>query len=150
MKQVANFSFITKLSFIFILAVVAFSGQKSFAQEIITLQQAVDKTLNNNLQVRQSKLSESLAEETLNQSKLALYPTLNGSVNTGLSFGQSRDQNTFQVINQKFMIDSAQKPEIKAYPNRLLVVLVCTFFAVLTGLLMAVYQEIVSPKFKAM
>ena len=102
MKQVTNYSFLSKLKFILTLTIVATFGQSVFAQEIITLQQAVDKTLNNNLQVRQSKLSESLAEETLNQSKLALYPTLNGSVNTGLSFGQSRDQNTFQVINQKF------------------------------------------------
>ncbi|RZL62290.1 MAG: TolC family protein [Pedobacter sp.] len=102
MKQVANYSFLSKLTFILTLTFVASLAQTSFAQEIITLQQAVDKTLTNNLQVRQSKLSESLAEETLSQSKLALYPTLNGSVNTGLSFGQSRDQNTFQVINQKF------------------------------------------------
>ncbi|WP_316771677.1 TolC family protein [Pedobacter frigiditerrae] len=102
MKQVANSSFLTKLSFILSLTIVTSMGQKVFAQEVITLQQAVDKTLTNNLQIKQSKLSESLAEETLNQSKLALYPTLNGSVNSGLSFGQSRDQNTFQVINQKF------------------------------------------------
>lgn len=102
MKQVANYSLLTKLSFILTLVVVTSLGQKVAAQEVITLQQAVDKTLTNNLQVKQSKLSESLAEETLSQSKLALYPTLNGSVNTGLSFGQSRDQNTFQVINQKF------------------------------------------------
>jgi len=72
------------------------------AQQIITLQQAVDNTLKNNLQVKQSQLSESLSEENLSQSKMALYPTLNGTASTGLSFGQSKDQNTFQVINQKF------------------------------------------------
>ncbi|WP_457272034.1 TolC family protein [Pedobacter sp. UYEF25] len=84
-----------------VLATCMFS-QDASSQEVITLQQAVEKTLNNNLQVKQSQLEESLAVENLSQSKYALYPTLNGSASTGLSFGQSRDQNTFQVINQKF------------------------------------------------
>ncbi len=76
--------------------------QKTSAQEFVTLQQAVEKTLNNNLQIKQAELNESLALENLSQSKYALYPTLSGNSNAGLNFGQSRDQNTFQIINQKF------------------------------------------------
>lgn len=74
--------------------------QNASAQEFITLQQAVEKTLNNNLQIKQAELDESLALENLTQSKYALYPTLNGSANTNLGFGQYRNQNTLEVTNQ--------------------------------------------------
>ncbi len=53
-----------------------------------------------------------------------------------------------QTINQKFIIDKAQKPEMKAYPNRLLVVIVSVFFAFLIGLFMTIYSEIINPRLK--
>jgi uncharacterized protein involved in exopolysaccharide biosynthesis len=53
-----------------------------------------------------------------------------------------------QTINQKFIIDKAQKPEMKAYPNRVLVVVVSVFFAFFIGLFMAVYNEIINPRLK--
>jgi outer membrane protein len=90
MKQVANFSFLTKLTFILSFVVITTFSQTSFAQELITIQQAIDKTLTNNLQVKQSKLSESLSDITLQQSRLALYPNLNASV--GQSMGWGRNQ----------------------------------------------------------
>ncbi|WP_316835892.1 TolC family protein [Pedobacter nutrimenti] len=80
--------------------------QKSTAQEVITIQEAIDKTLKNNLQVRQSQFSESLSDETLKQSKMALVPTLNGSVSSGISFGRGQDPNTYQIINQKLLTTS--------------------------------------------
>ncbi len=90
------------ITYVFSFLLLTGNSQNSFAQEIITLQQAIDKTLANNLQVKQAKFSENIADENLLQAKNALLPNLNANVNTGLSFGQSRDQNTFQVINQKF------------------------------------------------
>lgn len=53
-----------------------------------------------------------------------------------------------KTINQKFMIDKAEKPEMKAYPNRLLVVIVSVVFAFLIALFMAIYNEIINPKIK--
>lgn len=53
-----------------------------------------------------------------------------------------------QTINQKFIVDKAQKPEMKSYPNRLLVIVISVFFAFLIGLFMAVYNEIINPKLK--
>jgi uncharacterized protein involved in exopolysaccharide biosynthesis len=53
-----------------------------------------------------------------------------------------------QSINQKFIIDKAQKPEMKSYPNRLLVVLITTIVAFLIGLFMAIYNQIILPNFK--
>ncbi|MBB2147041.1 TolC family protein [Pedobacter sp. LMG 31464] len=101
MKQVANFSFLTKLTFILSLVITGFS-QKSFAQEVITIQQAVENTLKNNLQVKQAEFSTALSDENLRQSKNALYPTLNGSANYNKNFGRSIDPSTNQYISQQF------------------------------------------------
>ncbi|MFA6276399.1 MAG: TolC family protein [Pedobacter sp.] len=88
MKQVANFSFLTKLTFILSFVITGFS-QKSFAQEVITIQQAVDKTLTNNLQVKQANFSESLSDINLKQSKYALLPTLGANLSQDMRSGRN-------------------------------------------------------------
>jgi len=90
MKQVANYSFLKGLTFILSLTVATSISQQGFAQEVITIQQAIDKTLTNNLQVKQSRLSESLSDENLKQSKLALYPTLNGGISQNMNWGRNQ------------------------------------------------------------
>src|SRR5690606_7727971 len=62
----------------------------AYAQEVITIQQAIDKTLQNNLQVKQAQLSESLNDVNLTQSKAALYPSLNANVNQNLGWGRNQ------------------------------------------------------------
>lgn len=59
------------------------------AQQIITIQQAIDNTLNNNLQIKKSSLSEELADVTLKQSKAALYPNLNADISQRMSWGRN-------------------------------------------------------------
>lgn len=78
-----------KLSLVLSLAFVAGFVQDSVAQEVITIQQAVEKTLNNNLQVRKSKLSEELSAENLKQSRLALYPTLSADASQRMAWGRN-------------------------------------------------------------
>ncbi|PWS26936.1 TolC family protein [Pedobacter yonginense] len=87
--------------------VVGFSvSQNAHAQEVITIQQAVDNTLKNNLTIKQAQFSAALSEENLSQSKYALYPTLNGSISPNLTFGRGLDQTTFQVTNQTSLYTS--------------------------------------------
>lgn len=81
-------------------------GQNVKAQEVITIQQAVEKTLQNNLTIKQAQFSAALTEENLTQSKYALYPNLNASVNPNLTFGRGLDQTTFQVTNQTSLFTS--------------------------------------------
>ncbi|RZL35016.1 MAG: TolC family protein, partial [Pedobacter sp.] len=76
------------------------------AQEVITIQQAVDNTLKNNLTIKQAQFSAAISEENLTQSKYALYPNLNASVNPNLTFGRGLDQTTFQVTNQTSLFTS--------------------------------------------
>lgn len=72
------------------------------AQELITIQDAVDKTLKNNLQVKQAQLGAALADETYGQSRNALLPSINGSINGNRNFGRSIDPSTNQFISQQF------------------------------------------------
>jgi len=85
-------------SFVFLVGFV----QQSVGQEVITIEQAIEKTLANNLQVKQSQLSESLSDENLKQSKNALLPTLNGNGGYNINFGRSVDPSTNQFNSQKF------------------------------------------------
>lgn len=102
MKQVANYSFLNKLTFILSLVVFSAFGQNSAAQEVITIQQAVDKTLTNNLQIKQAQFSAAISDENLTQSKNNLYPTLNGNANVNKNFGRSIDPSTNTFISQQF------------------------------------------------
>lgn len=70
------------------------------AQEVITIKQAVERMLQNNINVRQSALDVAIADVNLTQSRAALFPTLNASVSDNISFGRSQDPNTYQVVNQ--------------------------------------------------
>jgi len=77
-------------------------GQLVFAQEVITIQDAIDKTLKNNLQVKQAQFSAALGEETFKQSRNAVLPSLNASANGNRNFGRSIDPSTNQYISQQF------------------------------------------------
>ncbi len=104
MKQVANSSFFRKLTFIFSVVLLTGISQLSYAQEIITLQQAIDKALTNNLTVKQSKLNESLSDENLKQSKLALYPSLNSSVQQNMNWGRNQSASGLFENTQRYTL----------------------------------------------
>ncbi|SFG94729.1 TolC family protein [Pedobacter insulae] len=107
MKQVANLSFLKKLTFIFSIVSLAGFSQFGYAQEIITVQQAIDKALTNNLQVKQSKLSESLADENLKQAKLALYPSLNSGVNQNMNWGRNQSASGLFENTQRYNLSAS-------------------------------------------
>lgn len=77
-------------------------SQIAFAQEVITIQDAIDKTLKNNLQVKQAQFSAALGDETFKQSKHAVLPSLNASASGNRNFGRSIDPSTNQYISQQF------------------------------------------------
>ncbi len=95
-KLVTGFTFVAALGFVSIVN----------AQQVITIQQAVENTLKNNLTIKQAQFSAAISEENLTQSKYALYPNLNASVSPNLTFGRGLDQTTFQVTNQTSLYTS--------------------------------------------
>lgn len=88
---------------VFILALIVTTAE---AQEKITLQQAVEITLQNNLQIKQSKLNEALSGEDVRQSKLYFYPTLNASAGLDFNFGRSVDPLTYEYVNRQITTSS--------------------------------------------
>ncbi|SDM47384.1 outer membrane protein [Daejeonella rubra] len=85
---------------VFTLLLVAISALSLTAQERITLKRATELVIENNLQIKQAQFSEAISEENLQQSKLALYPTLNANTNLNFNFGRSIDPLTNQFVNQ--------------------------------------------------
>ncbi len=63
------------------------------AQEKITLQQAVDRMLANNLNIKQAQVTESLGYADLQQSKNNQLPALNANTRGGYNFGRTQIQN---------------------------------------------------------
>jgi outer membrane protein len=102
MKTIISYKAFPKLLLAFPFVFFTFFAQKTVAQEVITIQQAIEETLNNNLQVKQAKLSERLSDENLSQSKNALLPTLNGNGSFNTNFGRSLDPSTQSFNSQKF------------------------------------------------
>jgi outer membrane protein len=102
MKRIVLNSAVSRLTLIFIFLFVSGVVQTASAQELITIRQAIEETLNNNLQVKQSKLSENLSDEDLKQSRAALLPSLNGNGSYNINFGRSVDPSTNQFNSQKF------------------------------------------------
>ncbi|WP_316841494.1 TolC family protein [Pedobacter gandavensis] len=102
MRKFTSFNALPKLSLVLSLALITGFVQSSDAQEVITIQDAIEKTLNNNLQVKQSKYSEGLSDENLKQSKNALLPTLNGNSSYNVNFGRSVDPSTNAFNSSQF------------------------------------------------
>lgn len=94
MKKINPYSTLPKLTLALSLIFITGFVQKSNAQEIITIQQAIEETLHNNLQVKKSQYSEDLAGQNLKQSKLALYPTLNAGADQNMGWGRNNLGNT--------------------------------------------------------
>ncbi|MBD1392769.1 TolC family protein [Mucilaginibacter glaciei] len=83
----------------FILFAIANLNAK--AQELITLQKAIDYTLERNLTIKQSQFNEAITEETLKQSKYNLLPNLTAGPQASLNFGRNIDPSTNQFTNQR-------------------------------------------------
>lgn len=70
------------------------------AQETISLTQAIDSMLKNNLQIKQAEYSEQLSFQNVRLAKATLLPTLNANA-TGYSLnGRSLDPTTYQFVDR--------------------------------------------------
>lgn len=71
------------------------------AQEKISLQKALDLTLQNNLNIKQSAFSEAIDATSLDQAKNNRLPSLNSNVQMSENFGRALDVTTYQYTNNK-------------------------------------------------
>ena len=78
---------------------VSGSGERSVSTgEKVTLQEAIDFALKNNLSIKQNSLQVEQGLNTLEQSKWAKYPTLNGGTNFNLFSGRNINPYTNGII----------------------------------------------------
>lgn len=91
MLKIHKHIFIFCLSCVFTLPIL---GQK------ISLEKAISIALENNLQLRQSELSEQTSEAALLQSKMSYLPSINGNWSGSRSFGTTFDNVTFSRVQQ--------------------------------------------------
>lgn len=79
---------------------LAAMGFKAHAQQVISLQKAVDLTLANNLTIKQAVITESLANEDVKQSKYNLLPSASANPTVGYGFGRSPVAGNYAYSNQ--------------------------------------------------
>ena len=72
-----------------------------FSQEPWSLEQCIEYALEHNIQIKQQKLNTEYNSNLLQQSKVDLYPNLNGSASYGSSFGRALDQTTYQFTQNQ-------------------------------------------------
>jgi outer membrane protein len=73
------------------------------AQKVWTLEECVNYALENNIQIKQSRLQTQTAEINLLQSKLDFAPSANAGVNVNYNFGRNVDPVTNIYSNQQSM-----------------------------------------------
>lgn len=81
--------------------IFVFSISSAFAQvgERITLQQAVNNALANNLQIKQAQFQSAITEENLKQTKFEMYPNVTSSGSANRQYGLFFDNQTGRLIN---------------------------------------------------
>jgi outer membrane protein len=103
MKVFTNRGVFSKITCILALSFAAVCVSSSVkAQETITIQQAVERMLQNNLNIKQSSLDALTAETYLQQSRADLFPTVNGGLDNSFNFGRSLNPATNQLVTQNF------------------------------------------------
>lgn len=90
---------------ILLLTALSFSVK---AQQVISLQQAVDFTLANNLTIKQAQLTESLAGADYEQSKNNLLPSISATPQASYNFGRSANLTTYTYSSQSFLYVNGQ------------------------------------------
>lgn len=77
------------------------------AQDVWSLERCILYAYQNNIHIKQQVLTTRYNENLLNQSKVALAPSLNAGANHGYSFGRALDQTTYEFKeNQTIAYDN--------------------------------------------
>ena len=90
---------------ILLLATLSFTAN---AQQVISLQQAVDSTIKNNLTIKQAQLTEALATEDYRQAKNNQLPSLTANPQASYNFGRSPNLTTYSYSSQSFLYVNGQ------------------------------------------
>lgn len=90
------------------LITLSFGAFAAHAQQVITLQKAVALTLERNLTIKQSQVTEALGAEDVRQAKNNVAPTLSVNPQASYNFGRSPNLTTYSYTSQSFLYVNAQ------------------------------------------
>jgi len=82
------------------LVLIALFSFTAGAQQVITLQKALELTLKNNLTIKQAQITEALAAQDVDQSKYNLLPAASANPTAGYGFGRSPVAGAYAYANQ--------------------------------------------------
>jgi outer membrane protein len=88
---------IFSLGFILMLSPLALSAQ----QKAWTLEECISHALQNNISIKQQEIMTDYQVAALEQSKLSLLPTLNGSASHNYEFGRALDKTTYEFTENE-------------------------------------------------
>jgi outer membrane protein len=69
-------------------------------EKVWSLEECIKYAIDNNIQIKQQVLQTQFQENSLEQSKFTLLPTLNGQASHNYSFNRTLDQTTYQYVDQ--------------------------------------------------
>lgn len=95
-------------------AAICLSALSSMAQDRWTLRQCIDYALENNIQIRKSRVSEELGEVSLKQDKAALLPSLSFATSQSVGY-RPFEENTAIVQNGQVTNTSKKVTESGSY-----------------------------------
>lgn len=72
-----------------------------FPQQTFTLEQCIAKAVDNNLRLKQQKLSIRMSKADVKQSKFDLLPSVNAQAGLNYNFGRSLDPTTYQFVERR-------------------------------------------------
>ncbi len=78
------------------------------AQQVITLQKAIETALDKNLTIKQSEITQRLAAEDYQQSKNNLLPSVTANPQASYNFGRSPNLTTYAYTSQSFLYVNGQ------------------------------------------
>src|ERR1700760_1318621 len=99
MQSISRFKLLTLPAF----ALLIIMGLGAQAQQSISLQQAVDSTIKNNLTIKQAQLTEALANEDYKQAKYNQLPSLTANPQAAYNFGHSPNLATYTYTSQSYL-----------------------------------------------
>src|SRR5258708_33225558 len=107
-----------KIHFIaFSFGLLAFSFTTAKAQQVISLQKAVDLTLANNLTIKQSQITSAIATEDYKQSKYNLLPSLSANPQAGYYFGKSQIPGAFAYASSTLNINGTAQMQVTQFQD---------------------------------
>ncbi|HDZ40784.1 MAG TPA: TolC family protein [Bacteroidetes bacterium] len=86
-----------------ILLIILFGGVLNLQgqEKYWSLEECINHAIENNIMIKQQELQTQVQENTLQQSKLGLLPSLNGTATNNWSFGRALDETTYQFTEEQ-------------------------------------------------